>query len=62
MLSQQLIVDVSNTSGRLVVTADANALAELQGLAAELALRPTVTTNGNININLPAPEEDPPNG
>lgn len=60
MLSQQLTQDLGAMSGRLVITADANALAELQGLAQELALRPTITTNGDLTMNVPPPDEVPP--
>lgn len=55
MLSQQLTANMNDLSGTLVVTAGPAALAELQGLAGELALRDNVTTNGNITILKPEP-------
>jgi len=56
MLNQQLTANAEEMSGTLVVTAAPGALAELQGLAAELSLRPTMTTDGDINVRLPVPE------
>jgi len=50
MLTQQLTVDTSTLVGRLVVTCPEGGAAELQGLAAELALRSNVTTSGPIEI------------
>lgn len=61
-LSQQLTADLTELSGTLTITAAPNALAELQGLAEELALRPGMTTNGTINYNVPEPPVPPPTG
>jgi hypothetical protein len=58
MITQQLTADASDMSGQLVITAAAGQLAELQGLAKELQLRPNVTTNGNVEIVV----EQPPPG
>jgi hypothetical protein len=61
-LSQQLTVRLENMSGELVITAGSQAVAELQGLAQELALRPGMTTNGDINISIPETPVPPPGG
>jgi hypothetical protein len=58
MLRQQLTQDLSDMSGRLVITAGPAALAELIGLADELNLRPNITTDGEIHHL--APVQPPP--
>lgn len=60
MLSQQLTADMTELSGRLVITAGPGALVELQGLAQELGIRQNITTNGNLHLNMPPPDEVPP--
>lgn len=50
MLTQQLKADLTDVSGVLIITASAGALAELQGLAQELALRENVQTDGEIHV------------
>lgn len=55
MLSQQLTGNPNDMSGQLVITAAPGALAELQGLAAELKLRPNITTNGTVEVAVELP-------
>lgn len=58
MLIQQLTGNPNDMSGQLVVRAAPGALAELQGLAAELKLRPNIQTDGTIEIVIEAPIPD----
>jgi len=58
MLTQQLTGDPADMSGLLTISAEPGALAELQGLAKELGLRPTIVTNGSVEIVVEA--ESPP--
>jgi hypothetical protein len=59
MITQQLTGNPNDMSGRLVITAEPGQLPELQGLAAELKLRPNITTNGTIEI---ATDPEPQDG
>ena len=61
MLNQQLTGTPQDMSGKLVVTAAAGALIELQDLAAELSQRPNITTDGSIVVvppTIPPPPEE----
>lgn len=59
MLRQQLTAKPEDMSGQLIITAAPGALVELQGLAQELALRPTIETDGSITIVTPMPDPPP---
>jgi hypothetical protein len=50
MLTQQLTGNSNDMSGKLVITAAAGQLPELQSLAEELKLRANIETHGTIEI------------
>lgn len=55
MITQRITYNADG-SAELRITAEPQAMPEVQSLADELALRPNVTTEGEIHILPPAPD------
>lgn len=59
MISQQMTARLQDMSGSITITASPGSLQELQDLAAELAERPGMITNGTITYLAPLPPPPP---